>query len=120
MDPAYNKELEKEVLKYLADSSLLKGDAKIIVEASTETEFDYVEELGFEITKYKKYKTNVHVFLRRKLFVGGAFMKRAVYPGSFDPITFGHLDIIERSAKMVDELVCALAGNDKVINARLA
>ena len=34
-------------------------------------------------------------------------MKRAVYPGSFDPITFGHLDIIERSAKMVDELVIA-------------
>ena len=66
MDPPYNKGLEKEVLKYLADSSLLKEDTKIIVEASTETNFDYVEELGFEITKYKKYKTNVHVFLRRK------------------------------------------------------
>ena len=66
MDPPYNKELEKEVLKYLADSSLIKEDTKIIVEASVETDFDYVEELGFEITKYKKYKTNVHVFLRRK------------------------------------------------------
>ena len=66
MDPPYNKELEKEVLKYLADSSLLKEDAKIIVEASVETVFDYVEELGFEITKYKKYKSNVHVFLKRK------------------------------------------------------
>ena len=66
MDPPYNKELEKEVLKYLATSSLLKEDSKIVVEASTETDFDYVEELGFEITKYKKYKTNVHVFLRRK------------------------------------------------------
>ena len=32
-------------------------------------------------------------------------MKKAVYPGSFDPITFGHLDIIERSSKIVDELV---------------
>ena len=38
-------------------------------------------------------------------------MKRAVYPGSFDPITFGHLDIIERSAKMVDELVVAVLRN---------
>ena len=38
-------------------------------------------------------------------------MKRAVYPGSFDPITFGHLDIIERSAKMVDELVIAVLCN---------
>lgn len=38
-------------------------------------------------------------------------MKRAVYPGSFDPITFGHLDIIGRSAKMVDELVIAVLRN---------
>ena len=38
-------------------------------------------------------------------------MKKAVYPGSFDPITFGHLDIIERSAKMVDELVVAVLRN---------
>ena len=29
-------------------------------------------------------------------------MKIAIYPGSFDPVTKGHLDIIERSAKMVD------------------
>lgn len=66
MDPPYNKELEKEVLNFLSTSSLLKPDTKVIVEASVETNFDYVEELGFEITKYKKYKTNVHVFLRRK------------------------------------------------------
>ena len=66
MDPPYNKELEKEVLQFLSTSSLLKPDTKIIVEASTETSFDYVEEMGFEITKYKKYKTNVHVFLRKK------------------------------------------------------
>ena len=32
-------------------------------------------------------------------------MRRAVYPGSFDPVTFGHLDIIERSANLVDELI---------------
>ena len=38
-------------------------------------------------------------------------MRKAVYPGSFDPITFGHLDIIERSAKMVDELVIAVLRN---------
>lgn len=66
MDPPYNKELEKNVLTYLKDSSLLKPDSIIIVEASVETAFDYVEELGFEITKYKKYKTNAHVFLKRK------------------------------------------------------
>lgn len=38
-------------------------------------------------------------------------MKRAIYPGSFDPVTFGHLDMIERSAKMVDELTVAILVN---------
>lgn len=38
-------------------------------------------------------------------------MKRAIYPGSFDPVTFGHVDMIERSAKMVDELVVAVLIN---------
>ena len=38
-------------------------------------------------------------------------MRRAVYPGSFDPVTFGHLDIIERSARLVDELVVAVLVN---------
>ena len=66
MDPPYNKELEKDVLNYLSTSSMLKEDTIIVVEASAETNFDYVEELGFEITKYKKYKSNAHVFLRRK------------------------------------------------------
>ena len=66
MDPPYNKDLEKAVLEYLSKSSILKEDSIIIVEASTETNFDYVEEMGYEITKYKKYKTNVHVFLRKK------------------------------------------------------
>lgn len=38
-------------------------------------------------------------------------MKRAVYPGSFDPPTLGHLDIIKRSAGIVDELVVAVLHN---------
>ena len=38
-------------------------------------------------------------------------MKRAVYPGSFDPITLGHIDIIRRSAKIVDELVVGVLRN---------
>ena len=38
-------------------------------------------------------------------------MKRVVCPGSFDPITFGHLDIIERASKMFDEVVIAVLVN---------
>ncbi len=37
----------------------------------------------------------------------------AVYPGSFDPITFGHLDIINRALKIFDEVIIAVARNEK-------
>jgi pantetheine-phosphate adenylyltransferase len=39
--------------------------------------------------------------------------KTAVYPGSFDPITFGHLDIINRALKVFDEVVIAVSRNKK-------
>lgn len=65
MDPPYNKELEKEVLTALTDSDILKEDALIVVEASNDTDFDYLSQLGYEIGKEKNYKTNRHVFLKR-------------------------------------------------------
>jgi pantetheine-phosphate adenylyltransferase len=38
-------------------------------------------------------------------------IRRAIYPGSFDPITNGHLDIIERGSKLFDEIVVAVLNN---------
>lgn len=35
-------------------------------------------------------------------------MRRAIYPGSFDPVTNGHLDIIERGCKLFDEIIIAI------------
>ena len=40
-------------------------------------------------------------------------MKRAVFPGSFDPITLGHLDIIERSIPLFDEIVVGVGTNSE-------
>jgi len=40
-------------------------------------------------------------------------MRRAIYPGSFDPITYGHLDVIRRAAKIFDELIVAVALNEE-------
>ena len=38
-------------------------------------------------------------------------MKKAIYPGSFDPLTFGHMDIINRASRIVDELVVGVLNN---------
>ena len=38
-------------------------------------------------------------------------MKKAVYPGSFDPVTYGHLDVIKRGSKIFDELIVAVGHN---------
>ena len=38
-------------------------------------------------------------------------MLRAIYPGSFDPVTYGHIDIMRRSCKIVDELIVGVLSN---------
>lgn len=39
-------------------------------------------------------------------------MLKAIYPGSFDPVTYGHIDIIRRSSKLVDELIVGVLNNN--------
>jgi len=40
-------------------------------------------------------------------------MRTVVYPGSFDPLTNGHLDVIKRAAKLFDRVIVAVAGNEE-------
>lgn len=39
-------------------------------------------------------------------------MKAAIYPGSFDPVTFGHMDVIRRAAEIFDELTVSVLNNN--------
>ena len=39
----------------------------------------------------------------------GSSLRRIVYPGTFDPITFGHIDVVERALQLFDEVVVAIA-----------
>ncbi len=64
MDPPYKKLFEKNVLIFLAESDLINQNSTIIVEASLDTNFDYLEKLGYKIIKEKNYKTNKHIFIR--------------------------------------------------------
>ena len=39
-------------------------------------------------------------------------VKIAVYPGTFDPFTFGHLDVVKRSSKLFDKIIVSVAENN--------
>ena len=66
MDPPYNKDLDRQVLEYLKDSSLANTDTLIVTEADLHTDFSYVEELGYELSRSTEYKTNKHIFLHKR------------------------------------------------------
>ena len=39
--------------------------------------------------------------------------KIAIYPGTFDPITYGHIDVIQKSLKIVDNIIVAISDGDQ-------
>ncbi len=65
LDPPYQQEYDKKVLEILRDAPYVNEDTLIVVEASRDTLFDYVEALGFFVEKEKQYKTNKHIFIRK-------------------------------------------------------
>ena len=66
MDPPYNHQMENEVLDILENSSLIDERTLIIVEMSKETDISAISDQIWELTKVKEYKTNKHIFLRRR------------------------------------------------------
>ncbi len=66
MDPPYGKGLERQVSELLQTSSLMNEKTLVIAEASLDTDFSYLEDLGMVPEKRKEYKTNAHIFVRRK------------------------------------------------------
>ena len=66
MDPPYGQDLERITLEKLAGMKYITEDTVIVTEASLETDFSYLDGLGFEMIKEKKYKTNKHIFIQRK------------------------------------------------------
>lgn len=65
MDPPYENGYEKKVLDILKSASYVTEDTLIVIEAALETDFSYVEDMGYTIIKDKRYKTNKHIFLKK-------------------------------------------------------
>lgn len=65
MDPPYGKDHEKKVLDVLNNVKYVTNNTILVIESDLDTDFSYTKEMGFEIYKEKKYKTNRHIFLRK-------------------------------------------------------
>ena len=65
MDPPFNHGLEKETLTILSGLDILEEDGLIVVEASPKTDFSYLDELGFEKFKERRYGMSQHIFLKK-------------------------------------------------------
>lgn len=66
MDPPYDQDLERKVLELLQDSNIINQDTIIVVEASLDTKFEYLDGMKLYIDREKEYKTNKHVFIKMK------------------------------------------------------
>lgn len=65
MDPPYGQEYEKQVLQLLKTMPYVTEDTLIVIEASLDTDFSYLEAMGYYLKKEKCYKTNKHIFCRK-------------------------------------------------------
>ena len=66
MDPPYDNGLERKVLEALRENSIADRDTLIIIEASAETDFSYLDDLGYTLVKEKQYGSNRHMFVKKK------------------------------------------------------
>lgn len=65
-DPPYQKGYHRMILSAAAGSKAVTQDTLLIIEETKEEDFSFCTEFGFEIVKEKIYKSNKHVFLRKK------------------------------------------------------
>lgn len=66
LDPPYVSDITPRALGLLSGAPYVTEDTLIIVEAALDADFSYVGELGLAVVREKKYKTNQHVFIRKK------------------------------------------------------
>lgn len=66
MDPPYKAGVEEDILRALSGSGLTDADSVLIIEASSQNTFDFLEDLDYNLTKKKVYGSNMHLFLSPK------------------------------------------------------
>ncbi len=119
MDPPYGQELEVDALAILAERDLVAPGGLVVVEHSSRAALQLPASAGdlFARVDQREYgDTAVTLYERvapaaQPEITATSQGRTAVYAGSFDPPTCGHVDIIRRASALFDHLVVAVAGN---------
>lgn len=116
LDPPYSKGLVEKSIEEIIKNNLLDNDG-IIVSEHDEKEDIPNEVAGIKKYRQEKYGRTIVAFWSKNIDWGRNNMSKiAVYPGSFDPVTNGHLDIIERSSKIFDKVIVGVLENPEKKN----
>ena len=101
------KQENEKLIQKLEDLDIVKSDGVIVVDKLEE------EVWPEKIASFIKYKEKTYGITRISYYQkrGELRMKIAAFCGTFDPVTYGHLDIIERASKLFDQLVVFISPN---------
>jgi pantetheine-phosphate adenylyltransferase len=113
LDPPYGQGAVARTLEALAAADLLRPDGWVMVEHHVDE--PPAEAYGqLRLTQSRRYgKTALALFRNPSMAETknkSVVASRAVYAGSFDPITNGHLDLVQRAMKVFDQIIVAVAG----------
>jgi pantetheine-phosphate adenylyltransferase/16S rRNA (guanine(966)-N(2))-methyltransferase RsmD len=110
LDPPYGQGLIAETLQQIVAAEILQPGAWVVVEHHLDEAPVLTGPL--HLTQTRRYgKTGVTLLRVAEEPRVQAMQRAAVYPGSFDPITNGHLDIVRRALQVFDRVVVAVAYN---------
>ncbi len=114
LDPPYGTGLVTRSLAAIADSGVLAPGGLVVAEGHWRDR--PVLPAGHEVAREARYGETALWFIRksdrpRTAREKGAGMRTAVYPGSFDPVHHGHMEVIRRAVRLFDRVIVAVAEN---------
>lgn len=111
LDPPYADDLLERAVAHIARFDILAPDGIMIAESPAEKELPKLSAPYRVAREYRYGRIKVTLYRRDGEEDDMREERIAVFPGSFDPVTLGHMDIIERAAQLFDRVYVAIVPN---------